>query len=89
MFRKIIISVLFVLLFVNLSVATEKNHVSNDYFQKFREKASKITPYSPADYALGRELLKAMKELAKKRKPMFARPLLFARTQFWEFRATF
>jgi hypothetical protein len=61
--------------------AKEKSSPVKESFPEFRKKAAKLTPFSPEDYALGRELIKAFRKMAKKRKPLFDRPLLFARSQ--------
>lgn len=50
-------------------------------FPEFRRKAQRMTPFSPEDYTLGRELLIEIRKLAKKRKPMFNRPHVFVRSQ--------
>jgi hypothetical protein len=78
MIKKIITFVLSASLSIMLA-ADENKTADRKSFPEFRKKAAKLTPYSPEDYVLGRELLKAMRELAKKRKMMFGRTLLFAR----------
>jgi hypothetical protein len=60
----------------NIKLGTPENS-----FPEFREKAAKLKPYSTEDFALGKKLLEAIREQAKKRKLIYERPLLFARSQ--------
>lgn len=61
--------------------AGKDEYIVEKSFPEFRKKAANLTPYSPADFALGSELLKEIRTLAKKRKSMFGRPMVFARSQ--------
>jgi hypothetical protein len=83
MLKKIIVLIALTLLANLLVKADESSTTSTKAFPEFRKKAAKLTPYSPEDYALGRELLKAIREFAKKRKPVFDRTMLFARTHYY------
>ena len=44
------------------------------YFREFREKAKKLKPNSPEDFALGRKLMKEIKKLAAKKKIVDGKP---------------
>ncbi len=50
-------------------------------FPEFRQKAAQIKPLSPEDFAFGKQLLEAIRKQAKRRIPVYGRPLLFARSQ--------
>lgn len=48
------------------------------YFKEIREKAAKVQKMSSEDFALGEQLMKEIRELARKRKPALSEPLLLA-----------
>ena len=52
-------------------------------FAEFRRRAAMVESRSPADYALGRELIAEMHRMAASRKPFFDRSHLFFETVLW------